>query len=334
MQINAQLEKLLESEQTYFPLEKPLYEVTPSLRSLGFDFGLREWNHRLLHMNDRFRRFWQNKLTCRQENAAKYTGEKDLNPSVKVRVASFICHKLSEDYPVFFSFEKQNNEFFFKHKLLEANIRFRQDGTLVENGFPCDDLLDAVVLGISEDVAITQRNSQTKQDWLSYVNVCSPSHWDPIQKLGKNFAQVHAPVANNEKLIKAANSLVTAMIEKGPYARFIWSFVTDTRLNHHPIPPIGQEEKAWRGRSFKQDAQTPFWLRIERQTTTGFPELSCSLFTIGVSFIPCHDILANDDHLHKLIGALESMNNAGRQYKGVASCYEELLGYLKTGLPK
>ena len=31
---------------------------------------------------------------------------------------------------------------------------------------------------------------------------------------------------------------------KGPFVRFAWGFSTDTRLNHHPEPPLAFHEKS------------------------------------------------------------------------------------------
>ena len=120
------------------------------------------------------------------------------------------------------------------------------------------------------------------------------------------------------------------MIHKGPFVRFIWSFVTDKRLNHHPTPPPGADPVIWRGRTFNEFQYTPFYFRIERQVTYGFPEVEASLFTIGVTFLSGHEVRNNPHQRDQLISALESMTPESRVYKGVAGCFDQLIAWLKA----
>lgn len=118
------------------------------------------------------------------------------------------------------------------------------------------------------------------------------------------------------------------MITKGPFVRFVWSFVTDTRLNHHIIAPEGIDQDEWKGRSFNIESPEPFYFRMERQVTYGFPEIQASLFTIRLHFIPGSEIKADEKMRTQLLSALYSMTPESRVYKGVAHCFEPLTQYL------
>jgi hypothetical protein len=119
------------------------------------------------------------------------------------------------------------------------------------------------------------------------------------------------------------------MVEKGPYVRFVWGFATDSRLNHHPEPPPGEDPGVWRGRSFHPDRpESPFTLRVERQVLLGLPELSASLFAIRVLFIPGERVRARPEWRELLLGALRSMTPESRSYKGLDGSFDEVVAWL------
>ena len=58
-----------------------------------------------------------------------------------------------------------------------------------------------IALAIQEDFVILKQENDTLR--TEYLSVCFPSRWDPREKLGLDFAAIHAPVANNELLLAA-----------------------------------------------------------------------------------------------------------------------------------
>lgn len=54
--------------------------------------------------------------------------------------------------------------------------------------------LDFLGLNASEDLALIARDPRSGRDWLAATHVLNPQHWDPRDKLGRDFAQVHAPI--------------------------------------------------------------------------------------------------------------------------------------------
>ncbi len=325
---------ILSPAPQYFPIEKGIYELGPGLRSLGTDLGNGEMDKVVFQIAADFSRFRANKLKARQESFDKYIQKKDLSALAEKTVAQFILEHLLVNYPALFSLTKSDPQL-LRCRLTEDQISFDSDYQLRafkpaqnwgQDLLPRD-LLDALLLQLPEDISILQKEGE--QDWLAYLNLCSPSHWAAEDKIGLNFKAVHSPIPGIEKMLKASDNLTEAMIHKGPFVRFVWSFVTDTRLNHHPIAPAGEDPVQWKGRSFNKEATEPFQLRVERQTTTGFPEANASLFTIGLSFIPASEIQKNDLWRKNLKSALESMTPESKFYKGVSHCFHDLMDYLQ-----
>jgi len=188
---------------------------------------------------------------------------------------------------------------------------------------------DALCSQVQEDIAVMRMDS-TGRDWLAAIHLCAPGHWSAGDKIGKNFFSIHAPVAEVERMNRAASALVDAMIRKGPYVRFVWGFSTDLRLNHHPEPPPGADPKTWKGRTFDASAASPFLLRVERQVTWGLPEVNAAIFTIRVYYVDGNEIKANPAERALLRSGLLSMTENSRRYKGLDKCMDEVLIWLDS----
>jgi hypothetical protein len=178
--------------------------------------------------------------------------------------------------------------------------------------------LDALAVKVQEDLAVIQRDGD--RHWLAAIHLCFPNHWAAEDKIGKTFVEIHEPVAGIEPINRQADKLVDAMINATTgYVRFAWGIATDDRLNHHPSNP--------RGRHF-DPADPCAFLRIERQTIWGFPEVEASLFTIRTYF---EDLaILEADKRAKVISAIESMTPASRQYKRLAESRDDLLVWLQS----
>jgi len=191
---------------------------------------------------------------------------------------------------------------------------------------PYTNALDALACQVCEDLAVVCRRPDGG-DWLAAVHLCSPNHWAAEDKVGRPFAQVHAPVAGMGPLNQRSNDLVRAMIERGPYVRFAWGLGTDSRLNHHPEPPPGIAPEKWQGRHF--DPQHPrLFLRLERQVLWGFPQEEAALFTIRTYFRDCAHLPTQERAQLRL--ALLSMTPETLIYKGLAAHRDAILEWLAS----
>lgn len=306
---------LMTNNPVYFPISNGLYEVALSLRPLGFDFGNPEYDQKIFHYYSNSADYFQNKSNCLNERKEKYVTKFNLSSERREALIQFLVERLLTEHPTLFSRNENQFHFSMLNKTLDLKQSDRQS------------LLDELCMLVQEDVALVCREGNN--DFISYLHLCSPSHWAAEDKIGKNFFEVHVPIPGIEKINAKADRIIEMMINKGPFIRFIWSFVTDTRLNHHPIAPNGIDPVDWKGRSFNKDAEVPFQLRIERQVVYGIPELDASVFTIGVNFIP-GDVVKNNPHYRdQLKSALLSMSPESRVYKGVAHCFDDLMAYLE-----
>ena len=81
------------------------------------------------------------------------------------------------------------------------------------------------------DLAVMRAEGEKQdfRDWLASIHLCAPSHWAAEDKIGLPFTAIHAPIPHIEKVNAAAESLVRAMIHRGPYVRFVWGFAAPLR---------------------------------------------------------------------------------------------------------
>lgn len=313
----------------YFPIDKPVYELGPALKPFGTDLGAGDLDKKIFHFDNLFPKARESKLNAHHERISKYY----LNNAPKEHVVcltKFLAERLSAEWPEYFSFEGK----IFKSRLTNEELVFDEQFNLQKDSkteIDYVDGIDALVMQMQEDIAWVIKDDDGS-DALRILHVMSPSHWAPEVKFNQNFFNVHAPIPGVEKLNRSAAQMVDAMIYKGPFLRLVWSFVTDQNFNHHPIAPEGIDQKTWKGRSFdlENKPDNPFDLRVERQITWGFKELNAALFTIRISFLEGQEVKNNLEWARLLSGAIDSMGPGALEYKGLSSCKNELLNWLKT----
>jgi hypothetical protein len=99
-------------------------------------------------------------------------------------------------------------------------------------------------------------------------------------------------------------SLTSAMTERGPYVRFVWTISADLELDHHPE----------QGRRAVWSDRTPRgFLRVERQTTVPLRDSAASVFLIR-TYLYGFDELA-PDQCRTLSQALSLMPPEIARYK-------------------
>ena len=321
----------------YFPLESGLYEVIPGLKKLGTDFGNGQKDQKVFQLDCDYEFYHINKKTCRSEDIKKYYHQFEFSREISQIICEFIANQLVIEYPNCFQLKPDKNEgFIFESSLFSEALHFSKNYELSPKSSYLD-AFDALACQVQEDLAVWRRVDPNKgpfgqkgaNDYLCAVHLCAPNYWDPREKIGQNFQGVHAPVADNDKIIRPAKSLVEGMIEKGPFVRFAWGVTTDQRLNHHPLAPKGKNKLKWQGRAFNSK-KPELYLRIERQTITSFPKVSAALFTIRTYFKDCHKIRKDPELCDLLVSALKSMSEDAQKYKGLHGSMDEILNWLTS----
>ena len=298
---------MLPAPARYTPWDKGVYEVAPNLRPFGTQFGNGRLDEVVFQFDFEFDRYRKSKLAA-MERKSLYVGSHELSDEIIEATVKFISDRLCAESPEHF---QQNGD----------KLYCGLTDEVIEVSPPNRDALDALMLQIQEDLAIVVADDIT--DWVAYVNVCSPSHWDPSTKLGLSFFTGHTVVPGFEKVNRAAYGLVQAMILRGPWVRFVWGCESDRYLDHHPITAPGHDPALWYGRQFNS---RPFNVRTERQVIWGMPDVNAALFFVRVGYVSGEDVKADEKLLTTLATAVGTMSQESLRYKGLD---KELTGLLR-----
>lgn len=177
-------------------------------------------------------------------------------------------------------------------------------------------------LSFEEDFALLDGTTGT----LPWLSVCVPSHWAPEDKLGLPFAAVHAPVADNQALLQAAQHLVQLATGGGCWERFVWTLTPSGRYDQHPKR---HPRTPWPDTADPALFAAGCYLRAERQTFFPVPGVRAqAVFTIRVMLQPLANAVATPADARRLHDSLASMSEAVLGYKNLAPARDRLLAWL------
>ena len=186
-------------------------------------------------------------------------------------------------------------------------------------------------LAFAEDFAIVDAASGC----IPWLAVCLPSHWVPEDKVGRHFAEVHAPVADNALLIAAGAHLMQLVTGAERWERFVWTITRSPRLRQHPAhddaPPWPAAAHVDAGADEQVDPDrlaAKAFFRTERQTFIPVPSLAQAIFTIHVETRPLAVALAAAADARRVHDALASMSAAVLAYRGLTPARDRLLTWL------
>ncbi|ANE43152.1 heme-dependent oxidative N-demethylase subunit alpha family protein [Deinococcus puniceus] len=283
-------------------------------------------------LDDTYPAFVASKAAAHARALHQYAGEAGLTPALRWAALDFIARTLAAESEGCMTWDGQH----FSNAALGWTAALDVERGTVESltkaAGPLSDLiadiqpisaLDFLALNAPEDLALLARHPATGADFLAAVHVMSPQHWHPLDKLGRDFTFVHAPVAGSGPLNATAPRLVDAVISRGPFVRFAWGVAMSDRLDHHPAAPPDAD----RAQATAFDPDRAF-VRVERQTLTGFPEAHGALFTIRPFIYPLRQAVADPAHARALAAAHRSMTPEQVEYKGLTALLPDLLAWL------
>ncbi|HSI46893.1 MAG TPA: heme-dependent oxidative N-demethylase subunit alpha family protein [Ideonella sp.] len=195
-------------------------------------------------------------------------------------------------------------------------------------------LAGLLALALEEDLAIVDGNRAT----LPWLAVALPSHWAPADKLGKHFAEVHAPVADNKVLVAAGEHLLRLACGPERWERFVWNITPHALLDQHPArlaaaQAAGETPAGWPELADADELAAMAWFRTERQTFLPLPELQQAVFTIHVQTQPLCEAVDEPPKAALLRAAIASMSPAVLAYRGLASAQVRLLAFWDRHAP-
>jgi dimethylamine monooxygenase subunit A len=175
-------------------------------------------------------------------------------------------------------------------------------------------------LAFEEDFAIVDARDAS----VPWMAVALPSHWAPETKVGRHFAQIHAPVADGELLRRAGEALTRLVTGPERWERFVWNVTDSPRLHTHPLRVAHQR--------WSHDPQAKglprAWFRSERQTFIPVPGHDQSVFTIHVQVQALETAIPDAGRARRLAEAVQTMSPAVLDYRGLSGVRQSLLDWL------
>lgn len=277
----------------YRPYANGKYEVRPGLGRFGADLGNGEADRHVFQFDRQFedyRAAKQNACETRPDDSF-LTHEYD--DDVALAVAQFIANRLVDEHPQWFELTGDS-----------LQCRLTGETVTIDAG-----ALHPLAMQIQEDLTVMVARGD--RNWLAAAHLCIPSHWSAADKIGHNFAEVHAPVAGIEPINARANEYVAQMIRSTHgLVRFAWGLQGDNAIDGHPSHPR---------QALDLDAGAVI-IRLERQTVWGLPDVNASLFTLR----PYNDVCRPEDRA-PIASAIASMTDASLAYKGLTNVRDELV---------
>ncbi len=165
-----------------------------------------------------------------------------------------------------------------------------------------------LALTVQEDLVLMHR------DTLEAAWVCFPSGWNPGEKIGKSFVEIHQPVPGIDPISSRAPNLTRAMIQ-GRFSRYVWGIKDNPNLSQHP--------------SLNLDKTPELYFRAERQVSVGIPELERFWFLIRIYHVPLEQVLTTLERCTLLAKSVETMPNDLLEYKNMSHLKARILSQIE-----
>lgn len=303
----------------YLPFLSGIYSTAPGLVSTTRAEG---YDALIFQIDESYSLYLNNKRDCRQENIHKYYCEKKLLPETMRSVNQYLLKQLAHEHPQQFKINYTERQ--FTNTTTGEMFLWDEDWLNIHRSSSYNSLFDALCCQVQEDIAVVQLSND--EDWIAAIHLCSPNHWAPSDKIGRPFSAAHAPVPGMEKTLQHYRKMLESVIHAStPFTRFAWGIATDTRLNHHPIPPPDKDLNHWQGRTHQKN--NGWFIRTERQNLVGLAEVNAFLFTIRTYFYHIDEL--NQQEKSLLLAALKSMSPEVLEYKGLTGSISLLEEFLK-----
>jgi dimethylamine monooxygenase subunit A len=273
---------MLPTPARYLPFLGGKYSVTPDLAPLSRDFGNGAQDGKLFQFDTEWEKYQKSTQAAIATHPERHVLFDDFPDEIREAVVALMATQLQSEWP---TLPQPTPNF---HSLCEY---------------------------IQEDIAVV-RWTPERGEWNAALHITAPSHWAPEDKIGKGYADTHAPVPGMERQRNNAPTLTQIMRTKGPFVRFTWGISFSDAINCHPKLPKTEFDS------------NNLFIRAERQTLWPLPEFDTFLFAIRLYLYP----IASLSHLEldALQNALDSMTPASRVYKGIDTHYTEIKTAIKT----
>jgi hypothetical protein len=322
--------QITDTPAVYSPFLDGRYRVPgPWHRLRADEFGNGPADARVFQLDRQFGRYREEKLAARARQFACHVCEDDLPGEVAESIGSavnrFVVSRLTSEYPELFQLDAERDTrrdgMVLRCGLTGEELCMGEAGRLVTTSGTADyrSVFDALACQVQEDMAVMRVTDSGNS--LCCAHICMPSGWHPDRVVGGSFADLHRPVPGfSEDSVKHEAQHVRTMLNATDgLVRFVWGVQADSCLNHYP----GSYQPA-----VFDPADARGWLRVERQTVTGFPELGMFVFTIRLYLTDLLDIRSNPALKEPLARALGTMSSEMLAYKGMTDWVDLLAEWL------
>lgn len=242
--------------------------------------------------------FYLNHKKSRRADINKIYCAKDFSPRNEEIIVNYLADKLFTEYPNFFA------------RTQRGVIRLDREQEKENYLGPLDELVSQV----PEDLFILQLTSNSNYVAAAHVN-CG-EEWEPLNKVGHDFIEVHAPVGGMSEMKKETGDGIVRMLSQSPpLERFGWVLRANDEL--YVTDAINKR--------ISLDEQ--IFARAERQTITFLPEARAIIFTFRTYITPLENISLPEREI--MAQAIESMKPAHLKYKDYADNVEGLIATVR-----
>ncbi|MET0286244.1 MAG: heme-dependent oxidative N-demethylase subunit alpha family protein [Polyangiales bacterium] len=263
----------------YFPLQSTPLKMVAGLRAFGVDLGQGERDQRYFQRDGERARYLAAKRVAAPERSW-LAGDDDEAVQARDAALTWMRARLAMEDP---------------EALAEADADHE-----------ARDPFDALARAVQEDFAVMCAGEHDDGRTVA-LEVRLPGGWRPERLAEASFHAIHAPVPGFVDHTLAARSMMRAMIERGPYVRFVWTLCHDDELDHHPDRPnAGRWHEARR-----------LFVRVERQVTVPLPEARATVFLIRTYLYPY--LTLDSTQRATVREAMRVMPSEVRAYKGLPS---------------
>lgn len=310
----------------YFPFACGRYEVKAGLHRFNADFGNGQADGRIFQIDDEFDSYRAAKLAARSESLTRHVLTSNYPGQVATAAVKFIAQRLETEHPKHFCLLSGDGSLTLdccltnEQLVFDKQWQFDVNAGNIQASPPYVSAIDALACQIEEDLAVTC--TEGDRHWLAALHVCFPSHWSPQDKIGRTFAQLHDPVPGMESMNRQESQFVDQMVHATDgLVRFVWGVQMGNDLNRHPdIVDAGKSSPTL------QSVETEAFVRVERQTIWGLPDVGASLFTIRPYLYRVAELRPGLRRM--LCSALKSMTQSSLEYKGLAAYRDTLVEWL------
>lgn len=229
---------------------------------------------------------------------------------------------MSEDYPQFFTLERNGKSWTWENKLLAIKDQFIFGET---SSLPMPPL-EYIGRQVQGDFAVLDQRENNL--FLDAGIITCPADWSLAFDAGMSFTEWHGPVpmAHNEGVFERALKYLTAIPVGSPVRRLNWTLTINARMDTAP-----ENYHEWgheRTTVTPENVGEKVYLRVEMQVMDRLPRSNAMMFSIRTYLMSLEDIVTNPEWAKRMHRVMKTLPEALIDYKGLTRFHSMVVDYL------